>query len=116
MGSNRKLGSVDEHKGYDTNEIEKRISSKTKLVFLCNPNNPTSTVLSSDTLVDFGDTVSNKTILFSDEAYYDYISVPDYPSMISLVKKEKNVIVSRTFSKVYGMAGLRIGYLIANLL
>ncbi len=105
---------VGEDKGYDMPEIEKRISSKTKLVFLCNPNNPTSTILPSKKLMDFCDTISNKTILFSDEAYYDYIQDPNYPSMIELVKKDKNVIVSRTFSKVYGMAGLRIGYLIAK--
>jgi histidinol-phosphate aminotransferase len=105
---------VGEDKGYDIEEIEKRISSKTKLVFLCNPNNPTSTVLPSKKLIDFCDTISNKTILFSDEAYYDYIEDPDYPSMVELVKQEKDVIVSRTFSKVYGMAGLRIGYLIAK--
>ncbi len=105
---------VGDDKGYDTTEIEKRISSKTKLVFLCNPNNPTSTILPSKKLVDFCDAVCNKTILFSDEAYYDYIEEPNYPSMIELVKKDKNVIVSRTFSKVYGMAGLRIGYLIAK--
>ncbi|MBQ0734390.1 pyridoxal phosphate-dependent aminotransferase [Aquimarina celericrescens] len=105
---------VDENKGYNINEIEKRISSKTKLVFLCNPNNPTSTILSSKKLMDFCDAVSNKTILFSDEAYYDYIEEPDYPSMVELVKQGKDVIVSRTFSKVYGMAGLRIGYLIAK--
>ncbi len=105
---------VDEDKGYDMPGIEKRISSKTKLVFLCNPNNPTSTALPSKKLMDFCDAVSNKTILFSDEAYYDFIEEPDYPSMVELVKQNKNVIVSRTFSKVYGMAGLRIGYLIAK--
>ncbi len=105
---------VGENKGYDMNEIEKRVSSKTKLVFLCNPNNPTSTILPSQKLIDFCDTISNKTILFSDEAYYDYINEANYPSMVELVKKDKNVIVSRTFSKVYGMAGLRIGYLITK--
>ena len=53
-------------------------------------------------------------MVFSDEAYVDYINIPDYPSMTSLVKEGLNVIVSRTFSKVYGIAGLRIGYLIAR--
>ncbi|MEW7290144.1 pyridoxal phosphate-dependent aminotransferase [Aquimarina sp. 2304DJ70-9] len=105
---------VGNDKGYDMDEIEKRISSKTKLVFLCNPNNPTSTILPSEKLLDFCNAISNKTILFSDEAYYDYIDEPNYPSMVELVKQEKDVIVSRTFSKVYGMAGLRIGYLVAK--
>ncbi len=64
--------------------------------------------------MDFCNSASQKTIVFSDEAYYDFIEQKDYPSMVSLVKQDKNVIVSRTFSKVYGLAGLRIGYLIAK--
>ena len=113
-GANINWVPVDENYGYDLQEIEKRISSKTKMVFLCNPNNPTSTLLPADTLTDFCTSVSKKTIVFSDEAYYDYIEDPNYPSMIELVKKGENVIVSKTFSKVYGMAGMRIGYLIAK--
>ena len=58
--------------------------------------------------------MSKKTIVFSDEAYYEFIEEPDYPSMVELVKKNENVVVSKTFSKVYGLAGLRIGYLIAK--
>ncbi|MFC4722331.1 pyridoxal phosphate-dependent aminotransferase [Geojedonia litorea] len=104
---------VDEHMGYDLQEIEKRISSDTKMVFLCNPNNPTSTLLPAEQLTDFCASVSKRTVVFSDEAYYDYIEDPNYPSMIDLVKKGENVVVSKTFSKVYGMAGMRIGYLIA---
>ena len=113
-GANINWVPVDENLGYDLTEIEKRISAKTKMVFICNPNNPTSTLLPADTLQDFCSSVSKKTIVFSDEAYYDYIETPNYPSMIDLVKKEENVVVSKTFSKVYGMAGMRIGYLIAK--
>ena len=113
-GANINWVPVDKNLGYDLPEIEKRISSKTKMVFICNPNNPTSTLLPADTLKDFCSSVSKKTIVFSDEAYYDYIEIPNYPSMIELVKKEENVVVSKTFSKVYGMAGMRIGYLIAK--
>lgn len=105
---------VGEDMGYDLEAVEKRIDSNTKMVFLCNPNNPTSTLLPADALTDFCDSVSNRTIVFSDEAYYDYIEDPNYPSMIELVKKGKDVVVSKTFSKVYGMAGMRIGYLIAK--
>lgn len=99
---------------YDLDEIEKRISSKTKLVFLCNPNNPTGKLLPAAKVLDFCETVSNKTMLFSDEAYCDYIEDPKYPSMVELVKKGKNIIVSKTLSKVYGLAGIRIGYLVAR--
>ena len=105
---------VGDDKGYDLDEIEKRISSKTSLVFLCNPNNPTGTIVPSKKLLDFCNSVSKKTLVFSDEAYYDYIETPNYPSMIGAVKRGENVVVSKTFSKVYGMAGLRLGYLVAK--
>lgn len=113
-GANINWVPVDENLGYDLQEIEKRITSKTKMVFLCNPNNPTSTLLPANTLQDFCASVSKRTIVFSDEAYYEYIEDPNYPSMIDLVKKGENVVVSKTFSKVYGMAGMRIGFLIAK--
>ena len=105
---------VDKNMGHDLNEMEKRITSKTGLIFICNPNNPTGTLLDKNTLRDFCASVSSRTMVFSDEAYYDFITEPDYPSMIELVKENMNVIVSKTFSKVYGLAGLRIGYLVAR--
>lgn len=105
---------VDEEMRYDLDEIEKRITNETKLIFLCNPNNPTGTIVPADRLRDFCETVSKRAVVFSDEAYYDFITEPNYPSMIELVKDGQNVIVSRTFSKVYGLAGIRIGYLVAR--
>ena len=104
---------VGKDKGYDLNAINNRINTNTKLVFLCNPNNPTGTVVGKESLIDFCSSASKKTIIFSDEAYYDFIQTPNYPSMDSLVREGENVIVSKTFSKVYGLAGFRIGYLIA---
>ena len=104
---------VGQDMGYDLEEIEKRISSKTKLIFLCNPNNPTGTLVPAKKLIDFCEVAAKKTLVFSDEAYYDYIEEPNYPSLIDAVKRGENVIVSKTFSKVYGMAGMRVGYLIA---
>ena len=100
--------------GHDLEEMERRVTNDTSLVFLCNPNNPSGSLIPKADLLDFCNTVSDRTIVFSDEAYYDYITEPDYPSMVEMVKKGKNVIVSRTFSKVYGLAGLRVGYLIAR--
>lgn len=99
---------------FDLDEIEKRVSYETGLVFLCNPNNPTGKLLPSHRVIDFCETVSKRTVVFSDEAYYDYITEPNYPSMIGLVKKGHDVVVSRTLSKVYGLAGIRIGYLVAK--
>ena len=99
---------------FDLDEIEKRVSYETGLVFLCNPNNPTGKLLPADRVKDFCETVSKRTVVFSDEAYYDYITEPNYPSMVELVKKGHDVVVSRTLSKVYGLAGIRLGYLVAK--
>lgn len=99
---------------HDLDAMERRVTSNTRLVFICNPNNPTGTILPADRLRDFCSSVSRQAVVFIDEAYYDYIREKGYPTMVDLVKDEFNVIVSRTFSKVYGLAGLRIGYLIAR--
>ncbi len=105
---------VDSNLNHDLDAMEKRINNKTSLVYICNPNNPTGTIIEKNKLQDFCESVGEKAIVFSDEAYYDFITEPDYPSMVELVKKGGNVIVSKTFSKVYGMAGLRIGYLVTR--
>jgi histidinol-phosphate aminotransferase len=105
---------VNDKLEHDLEEMAARVTSKTRLIFLCNPNNPTGTLLDKDKLRDFCNSMESKAVVFSDEAYYDYILEPGYPSMVELVKEGKNVIVSKTFSKVYGLAGIRIGYLIAR--
>lgn len=105
---------VNEKMEHDLEAMADRITSKTRLIFLCNPNNPTGTLLDKNALRDFCDTYGHRAVIFSDEAYYDFITEPEYPSMVELVKKGGNVIVSKTFSKVYGLAGLRIGYLVAR--
>ncbi len=99
---------------HDLEAMSRRITSKTSLVFICNPNNPSGTILPIDEVRDFCKSHDGQAVIFSDEAYYDFITEPDYPSMVELVKEDRNIIVSRTFSKVYGLAGLRIGYLIAR--
>lgn len=99
---------------HDLEAMAKRVNNNTGLIFICNPNNPTGTLLNKSELSDFCTSMDNKAMIFSDEAYYDFITEPNYPSMVELVKKGHNIIVSKTFSKVYGMAGLRIGYLFAR--
>ncbi|MGB5820514.1 MAG: histidinol-phosphate transaminase [Saonia sp.] len=99
---------------HDLEAMAQRVTNKTGLIFICNPNNPTGTLLNKDKLKDFCTSLDDKAIIFSDEAYYDFITEPDYPSMVELVKAGRNIIVSKTFSKVFGLAGLRIGYLIAR--
>ena len=105
---------LDDNLGHDLEAMSSRINDKTGLVFLCNPNNPSGTLRPADDLKDFCLSHESKAVIFSDEAYYDFITEAEYPSMVDLVKEGRNVIVSRTFSKVYGLAGLRIGYLIAR--
>ncbi|MDN3643925.1 histidinol-phosphate transaminase [Lutimonas halocynthiae] len=99
---------------HDLDAMANRINEKTRLIFICNPNNPSGTIIDANDMIDFCKSYDHKAVIFSDEAYYDYITEPDYPSMIALVKEGRNIIVSKTFSKVYGLAGLRVGYLIAK--
>jgi len=98
----------------DLDAMEAKISSKTGLVYICNPNNPTGTVLDTAKLKAFCERVSKKVPVFVDEAYIDYLPDPQAASMISMVKAGSNIIVARTFSKLYGFAGLRCGYVIAQ--
>jgi histidinol-phosphate aminotransferase len=105
---------VDSKMNHDLDAMAKRITNKTRMIYICNPNNPTGTIIEKNRLKDFCSSYGAQAVVFSDEAYYDFITEPDYPSMVELVKKGQNVIVSKTFSKVYGMAGLRIGYLVTR--
>lgn len=89
------------------------ITGKTKLIFLCNPNNPTATIVRKKAVADFMAKVPDHCIVVFDEAYFEYVDDPEYPDGIDYVKKAANVIVIRTFSKIYGLAGTRIGYAVA---
>ena len=89
-------------------------SAKAGLIYVCNPNNPTASITPKDELRDFIAKTSPQTMILVDEAYFHYADSPDYESVIALVKDHPNLIVSRTFSKIYGMAGLRCGYCVAQ--
>jgi histidinol-phosphate aminotransferase len=94
--------------------MEKAIDATTKLVYLCNPNNPTATIVDTAELKAFIARVSPKVPVFVDEAYIDYVKDPQSVTVIDCIKQGMNVIVLRTFSKLYGFAGLRIGYMVAQ--
>ncbi len=98
----------------DLDAMEKAIDGNTSLVYICNPNNPTATVLEIDKLKSFVDRVSQRVTLFIDEAYIDYLDDPKANTMIGAIKNGKNIIVARTFSKLHGFAGLRVGYAFAQ--
>jgi histidinol-phosphate aminotransferase len=90
------------------------IKSDTRLVFSCNPNNPTGTVVSDTIVKSFCEEASKKTLVYADEAYLEFLEPTQQKSMVGLVQNNPNVIVSKTFSKIYGLAGLRIGYIIGH--
>ena len=94
----------------DLEAMKSKIKADTKLVYLCNPNNPTGTILDAKILRDFVEEVSQKTMIMVDEAYFEFLN----QSVSDMVKNNKNVLISRTFSKVYGFAGLRVGYIIGH--
>ncbi len=87
---------------------------KKGLVYICNPNNPTASITPAKEVREFIAHVPNDTMILVDEAYYHYADSADYESVIPLVKDHPNLIVARTFSKIYGMAGLRCGYCVAQ--
>ncbi|MEW6448113.1 MAG: histidinol-phosphate transaminase [Bacillota bacterium] len=94
----------------DIEAMAARLSPKTKMVYLCNPNNPTGTIVTREEVDWFLERVGPETLVVLDEAYYEYVTHPDYPDGIDYLRGGYNVAVLRTFSKMYGLAGLRIGY------
>lgn len=99
---------------FNLEEIAKRINEKTKMIFLCNPNNPTGTILTKDEINNFIKQISQDIIVVFDEAYCDYVENKNYINGLPFVSEGKNVIVVRTFSKIAGIAGVRVGYAIAR--
>lgn len=98
-------------KKHDLPAMLKAIDSETKMIYICNPNNPTGTICNREELVSFINEASKKAIVFVDEAYIDFTKEQ---SLTNLVTENKNVIITKTFSKMYGLAGARIGYAVAH--
>ncbi|WP_131809858.1 aminotransferase class I/II-fold pyridoxal phosphate-dependent enzyme, partial [Mycolicibacterium fortuitum] len=89
-------------------------TDRTRLIFVCNPNNPTSTVVEPEALASFVAAVPDDILIVLDEAYVEYIRDGLLPDSLGLVRSHRNVVVLRTFSKAYGLAGLRVGYAVAD--
>jgi len=100
--------------GHDLEEMLKQITKKTRVIFIANPNNPTGTWLKKDELHTFLENISKNIIVVLDEAYNEYIENADYPNSLEWLEKYPNLIITRTFSKAYGLASLRVGYSISN--
>ena len=99
---------------HDLDAMQKAIDEETKLIYVCNPNNPTGATTDPDKLWKFCSKASQKAPVFVDEAYLEFMPEEDQKSMVGLINKGKDIILSRTFSKIYGMAGLRVGYIVAK--
>jgi histidinol-phosphate aminotransferase len=99
---------------FDLEAVGERIDDQTRIVFLCSPNNPTGTIITAGELERFLDHVPSHVLVVIDEAYGEYAQSDDYPDTLALVPEHPNLIRMRTFSKIYGLAALRVGYGIAQ--
>ncbi len=99
---------------YDLNAMLSKVSEKTKVIFIANPDNPTGTYVNKEELDSFIKAVPKDVIVYLDEAYFEFASQGDFPDSLDIVRKYSNVVVTRTFSKIYGLAGLRVGYGVSN--
>jgi len=108
---------LDNNFGYNIEKIIDNLNQDIDLLILCNPNNPTGTYINNNNLIRIIESLNEKTLLLIDEAYCHYATASDFPDTVEIFKKfehKKNLIITRTFSKIYSLAGLRIGYGIAN--
>ena len=99
---------------YDLEGMKAKVNARTKIIFIGNPDNPAGTYITQRQTEDFLRCVPKHTLVFFDEAYFEYVQAKDYPDTLRLMRKYPQVIIARTFSKMYGLAGLRIGYGVAS--
>jgi histidinol-phosphate aminotransferase len=99
----------------DLEEMKNLITKKTKLIFLCNPNNPTGAINTRTEFENFINQIPKNIIIVMDEAYFDFVDDPQFPNSIDYINEDNPIIGLRTFSKISGLAGIRVGYSITNL-
>lgn len=112
-GASKVAVPLDASYTHDLEAMLEAITPATRVVIVCNPNNPTGTAVRSDALTKFLDAVPENVLVVLDEAYREFVTDPEVPDGMRLVAERDNVAVLRTFSKVYGLAGLRVGYMVA---
>jgi histidinol-phosphate aminotransferase len=95
---------------HDLKQMAGRLTEKTRLIFICNPNNPTGTFVAQKAVDEFLRQIPEEVITVFDEAYYEYVTDRSFPGSLRYLEQGKNVAILRTFSKIYGLAGLRMGY------
>lgn len=99
---------------HDLQEMLRQVNEKTRIIFIANPNNPTGTINYREEFDNFMKALPEGILVVVDEAYYEYVTDPDYPRTLDYFKEGRDILILRTFSKAYGLAGLRIGYGIAK--
>ncbi len=99
---------------HDLKAMARAVTPRTKIIFVCNPNNPTGTIVAREEVEAWLQALPENILVVFDEAYYEYVDNDRYPQSLEYVRQGKNVVVLRTFSKIYGLAGLRVGYGIAH--
>lgn len=99
---------------HDLEAMGNAVDEHTKIVWICNPNNPTGTMVTTAEVTEFLENIPSSVIVVMDEAYHEYVTDERYPDSLSLLKAHPNIIILRTFSKIYGLASLRVGYGIAS--
>jgi histidinol-phosphate aminotransferase len=102
------------HWEHNLEAMANALTSKTKLIFIANPNNPTGGYINEKNLKQFLKNIPKHVLIILDEAYYEYVHLHDYPNTLNLQKTYPNLITTRSFSKIYGLAGLRVGYGISH--
>ncbi|NLI69264.1 MAG: histidinol-phosphate transaminase [Firmicutes bacterium] len=110
MGGEVKYAPLKPDFSYDLETMLDMVTNLTRLIFVCSPNNPTGTIVTGKDLDDFMRRLPQGVIVVIDEAYAEYVTTPEYPQSLKYVRQGAPVIVLRTFSKIHGLAGLRIGY------
>ena len=105
---------LDENYKHDLKAIESEITDQTKAILICNPNNPTGTMLNKEEIESFLERISDEILVVVDQAYHEYITAEDLFDGVELLDEYSNLMLMRTFSKVYGLAGMRIGYALAD--
>ncbi|AET70358.1 histidinol-phosphate aminotransferase [Desulfosporosinus orientis DSM 765] len=110
MGAKPVFSEMKEDYSYDLEDILSKVTSKTKAIFLCNPNNPTGTSIPKTKLVNFLSKIPDHILVVIDEAYQEYVVSPEFESGVRYLKEHKFLFVVRTFSKAYSLAGARLGY------
>lgn len=113
MSERREIPLDGEHR-HDLGAMADAVDDSTSVVYLCNPNNPTGTHVPTDAVVGLLDAIPERVTVVVDEAYFEFVTAADYRTLIPLAVERPNVIVTRTFSKIYSLASLRVGYAVAH--